>query len=413
MEITFSAVSCDSYGISMDDTFLYAEIEHLDAELASTPLILRPLDIYNVLIGKEERDEESRAYLDKIIAWFVQRYGEEAVWDGVLSRDPIFFRGRVHLLEITHGGVSEKQGHDTFLERLKEEGKPPSLEEWKYLARTALESSQDFSSLHNLEMTPSLLSTVQRELCRRAWFDLRSVGPLLQASGDIQGAIVHSHEAAEKFLKVALIHVGLPPDQLGKGKFRHNLDDLIDALTARQSKYAFLRKPAKELHGLMASMNARYSSLKRSMKDAVQAFRLARHCCSFVAQQIHLDKVRGVPDIALQKGRYYQDYAGRQYRFCGTVHDGDRQLALLYLLGAQDQGQTIDALGRYKLPCSFHYFMIDDRNDLRRLELRYQKIIRQRQNPAIRPDPETTVEVDKESFDAMVLVRAPVKPGRP
>jgi hypothetical protein len=52
------------------------------------PLILRPLDIYHVLIGKEERDEESRAYLDKITSWFVQRYGDEAVWDGVLSRDP-------------------------------------------------------------------------------------------------------------------------------------------------------------------------------------------------------------------------------------------------------------------------------------------------------------------------------------
>ena len=397
----------------MDDALLYAEIERLDAEMASTPLILRPLDIYHVLIGKEERDEESRAYLDKITAWFVQRYGDEAVWDGVLSRDPVFFRGRVHLLEIIHSGVSERRGIDTFLKRLEDEGKPPSLEEWKYLARTALESSQDFSSLHNLEMAPSLLSIVQRDLCRRAWFDLRSVGPMLQSSGDVQGAIVHSHEAAEKFLKVALIHLGLPPDQLGKGKYKHNLDHLMDALIARQSKYVFLRKPAKELHSLLASMNARYSSLKRSTKDATEAFRLARHCCSFVAQQIHLDKVRGVPDIALQEGHYYQDYAGRQFRFCGTVRKHDEQLALMYLLGAQDRGQTIDALVRLKLPCSFHYIAIDDQNDLRRLELRYQDIMaRQRQNPFIRPDPETNVEIDKEAFDAMVLIQIPLKPGR-
>jgi HEPN domain-containing protein len=396
----------------MDDTLLYPEIERLDTEMASTPLILRPLDIYHILIGEEERDEESHAYLHKITAWFVQRYGDEAVWDGVLSRDPIFFRGRVHLLEIVHNGVSEKRGLDTFLKRLEDEGKPPSLEEWKYLARTALESSQDFSSLHNLEMTPSLLSIVQRDLCRRAWFDLRNVGPLLQSSGDVQGAIVHSHEAAEKFLKVALIHVGLPPDQLGKGKYRHNLDHLMDALIGRQSKYAFLRKPAKDLHRLMASMNARYSSLKRSMKDAVEAFRLARHCCSFVAQQIHLDKVRGAPDIALQAGHYYQDYAGRQFRFCGTVSDDGEQLALMYLLGAQDRGQTIDALGRFKLPCSFHYTAIGDQNDLKRLELRYQGIVaQQRQNPVIRPDPEMSVEVDKEAFDAMVAIRTPVKPS--
>jgi len=236
---------------------------------------------------------------------------------------------------------------------------------------------------------------------------------MLQSSGDVQGAIVHSHEAAEKFLKIALIHVGLSPDQLGKGKYRHNLDHLMDALIGRQCKYAFLRKPAKELHGLLASMNARYSSLKRSTRDAIEAFRLARHCCSFVAQQIQMDKVRGVPDIALQEGQYYQDYAGRQFRFCGTIRTDDEQLALMYLLGAHDQGQTIDALVRLKVPCSFHYIAIGNQDDLRRLELRYQDIMaRQRQNPIIEPDPETNVEVDKEAFDAMVMIRTPLKPGR-
>jgi hypothetical protein len=58
----------------MDDALLYAKIEQLDTEMAETPLILRPLDIYHALIGKEERDEESLAYLRKITAWFIQRY---------------------------------------------------------------------------------------------------------------------------------------------------------------------------------------------------------------------------------------------------------------------------------------------------------------------------------------------------
>ena len=64
------------------------------------------------------------------------------------------------------------------------------------------------------------------------------------------------------------------------------------------------------------------------MKDSVEAFRLARHCCSFVAQQIQLDTVRGTPDIPLQEGHYYQDYAGRQFRFCGTVRDDGNGNAL-------------------------------------------------------------------------------------
>ena len=394
----------------MDDALLYAKIEQLDAEMAETPLILRPLDIYHALIGKEERDEESLAYLRKITAWFIQRYGEEAAWDGVLSRDPIFFRGRIQVLEIIHNGVSEKRGLDTFLKELEDNGKPASYEEWKYLSRVALESSQDFSSLHNLEMLPSLLSPMQRDLSRRAWFDLRNVGPLLHSSGDVQGAIVHSHEAAEKYLKIALLHVGLPPEQLGKGKYRHNLNHLIDALAGRQNKYVFLRKPANELHALLDSMNARYSSLKRTQKDAAQAFRLARHCCSFVAQQINLDRIRGAFDIGLQEGRYYQDSADRQYRYCGTRQKDGEQLALMYLLGAQDRGQTIDALVRFILPCSFHYFPITDLPTLQRLESRFREIMaRSRQDPRVQPDPGTTIDKDEESFDAMLIVRTPVK----
>jgi len=57
----------------MEDSLLYAEVERLDAEMAAVPLILRQLDVYHVLIGKEERDEESLAFLEKISAWYKQR----------------------------------------------------------------------------------------------------------------------------------------------------------------------------------------------------------------------------------------------------------------------------------------------------------------------------------------------------
>lgn len=67
----------------MEDALLYARIEQLDAEMAETPLILRPLDIYHALIGREERDEQSLAYLRKITAWFIQRYGEEAAYRSI------------------------------------------------------------------------------------------------------------------------------------------------------------------------------------------------------------------------------------------------------------------------------------------------------------------------------------------
>lgn len=46
---------------TMKSALPYAKIEQPDGGMAETPLILRPLDIYRALIGKEERDDESRS----------------------------------------------------------------------------------------------------------------------------------------------------------------------------------------------------------------------------------------------------------------------------------------------------------------------------------------------------------------
>jgi HEPN domain-containing protein len=395
----------------MEDSLLYAEVERRDAEMAAVPLVLRQLDVYHALIGREERDEESLAFLEKISAWYKQRYGPEAAWNGVLSRDPIILRGKLQVMEIIHSTVKPRSGLEIFLEQLTQEGKPASPEECRYLAVNSLESSGDFSALHNLEMAPSLLTAEQRALCRRAWFDLRNVTSVLEGSSDVQSAIVHAHEAAEKYLKVALLHEGLPAKSLGKGKYGHDLNKLISELSARHQKYGYLQKPAHELHSLFSSMNARYTTLKRSIKDAVQAFRLARHCCGFVAQQIELDKLRGSRDVDFVLGRFYQDSAGRQFRFCGFKQDQDKSLACMHLLEATDRGQTIDLLANFLLPCSFHYRLITDVQDIRRLEKRYAQIALQdrqrRQN--VQGRPEVSIEHIRESFDGIISIRTPIK----
>jgi hypothetical protein len=53
---------------------------------------------------------------------------------------------------------------------------------------------------------------------------------------------------------------------------------------------------------------------------------------------------------------------------------------------------------------------ITDLQICKRLEQRYQSIMaQQRRKPIPRPDPNTTVEMDHEAFDSMVLIRRPVK----
>lgn len=331
---------------------------------STVPLVLRQLDIYHSLIGNEERNESTLGYLSKISAWFHERYGTAAAWDGVIGRQPIVLRGRLQTLQVRHPAVNAKSGISDLLEELRSHGPELSPEEQREVAIVHLESSADFSALHNMEMRPSLFSEEQRGLSRRAWFDLRNAVTVLESSVDIQGSIVYAHEAAEKFLKIALIHEGYAYSKLGKGELKHDLNSLIKSLFGKHRKYKFLKRPARDLQELFGSMTTqRYESVNRSLSDAVEALRLARHCCSFVAMQVELDDERGAPDVTFKPGRYYQDYSGRQYRFCG-FEDGSmgEVLCSLFLLEASDQGHTIDALAKFKAPCEFHYKEIKDRS---------------------------------------------------
>jgi HEPN domain-containing protein len=356
----------------MDDATFFAEIERLDAEMLAVPMELRQLDIYHALVGREQRDESALESFNKISAWYLQRYGTQAKWDGVIGRQPLLLRGKLHVLEIRHSNVNPKSGLADLLETLQLEGNPTSPEEYRYLTMSFLEGTADFSALHNIEMRPSLLSPEQRSLLRRAWFDLKDATAVIESSSDVQGSIVHSHEAAEKFLKVALIHEGYAFKELGKGTLRHDLNNLIKALVVKHSRYDFLKKPAKDLHSFLDSMSARYTSLRRSLADAVQAFRLALHCVGFIAVQIELDAERGARDLDFELGHYYHDCTGRLYRFCGYEKNAQgEQLCRLFLLEATEQGHTIDALITYKAPCGFHYAEIRDQQTIARLEARY------------------------------------------
>ena len=397
----------------MDDQTLFVEIERLDAELSSVPIVLRQLDVYHALVGLEDRNEVALAYFDKISSWYRQKYGARAAWDGTIARQPVLIRGRLYILEVRHSSINPNDGLQELIETLKAQGPPVSPEEYRTLATSFLEGSGDFAALHNLEMRPSLLTAEQRSLARRAWFDLRNAAVVLENTGDVQGSIFHAHEAAEKFLKAGLIHEGYAFVSLGKAKLRHGLNEIVGALAAKHSKYRFLARQARDLSDLLDSMSARYTCTRRSLADAVEAFRLARHCCGFVASQIELDHDRGTRDITFQSDCYYEDYSGRQFRFCGySRNDSGDILVHLYLLEASARGHTIDALVRFKAPCSFHYKAITDQKTIERLELRYRSLLRRERSNRDAPPISATVEKVHESLHAVASIQIPLNKGR-
>lgn len=176
-------------GGKLDDATFFAEIERLDRDFTATPLTIRQLDIYHALIGSEERNETTLGYLNKISAWYQQKYGSAAAWDGVIGTQPIYLRGRLFLFQIRCPEVNPKSGILDLRERLDREGPPVSPEENRQLGVAQLESSSDFSALYNMEMRPSLFSSEQRALSRRAWFDLKNAVNLLETSTDIRGQL--------------------------------------------------------------------------------------------------------------------------------------------------------------------------------------------------------------------------------
>jgi hypothetical protein len=134
----------------LDDATFFAEIERLDQEFSATPLAIRQLDIYHALIGSEERNELTLGYLEKISAWYQQKYGAAAAWDGVIGVQPVFLRERLFVFQIRCPEVNPKSGILDLRERLNREGPPISLEENRQLGIAQLESSADFSALYNI-----------------------------------------------------------------------------------------------------------------------------------------------------------------------------------------------------------------------------------------------------------------------
>ncbi len=119
--------------------------------------------------------------------------------------------------------------------------------------------------------------------------------------------------------------------------------------------------------------------------NAVQAFRLARHCCVFVAQQIELDKLRGGRDVDFVLDELYRDSAGRQFRFRGFKQE-QGYIACQYVPAGGEGSWSDDRFtGQLSVATQLPLQAVTDVQDIRRPEKRYAHIApqdRQRRSSA-------------------------------
>jgi len=362
----------------MDVQDLDRKLREIDQDLSRRgfPVVQRALYAFSVLApDPDKRTQYAEDLFDHIADWYFCKYGNQAIWDQTIGEQPVIIRDAVYVARIPFTDRNRVVGiTDQIKDVPAEITRSFTEDEVRYVASTCLEAFSDYSALYNLDTRPSLLRVDQWQLVRRAKFDVKAAALLLKEAEDTQGSITHSHQAAEKFMKSALLGFGVDT-KIVRRRFSHNLGKIYNELVARHRKFKHLGNAATALDQLLESMDIRYAEIPRSARDAVAAFGAARHICGFIAQQWQLDAERGTPDHKLQPGRFYQDYSGRTYRCVAIERNRKGELvARMFLLEHNFGGMVLDAEMTCKADVGHLYVELTQTETLQRLETRYRSL---------------------------------------
>jgi HEPN domain-containing protein len=318
-----------------------AQLENIDNELTSAgvPLRYRPLDCFKKLYGSVPDGPQREKLFDPITEWYLKKYGEAVRWDGVIARFPILIKGVVFLGQARFVAEQEilapfEEGIEglskDLAQRLIPEEKRPIMEKLTF-------GSRSFYSLHNLLIDDDWLAETERNLVRRALYDLENAAVTLKHTGDTQAAIVQAHEAAEKYLKAALRKGGSTKPLKAYG---HDIPKLFKDLLNTESRYSCLSLPVANLQKLSPSMELRYSNVPRSLEMAVEAYHGALYVCGMVAQMWLFDKARGTTKSRFKECSFYLDGANTTF-YCKKVQ-GDSAVLTLFRSSKYTGSQMAD-----------------------------------------------------------------------
>jgi HEPN domain-containing protein len=298
---------------------LNSRLEEIDAELEAQalPLKYRPLEGLKKIYGDLPDGPLRGSFFDSIAGWYRDRYGKRAEPDGIIGRVPVLLRGEVYLVlvPLTEGDtvvqlVDQIDGLPT------EVGASLSREEFEAIARKAAGATVSFQKLYNLTVEDGFLDAVERGLVWRALFDIEAAATTLRHVGDTQNAIFQFHQAAEKFLKVALRRAGSTTDLKRLG---HNLPAVFAELKSLGGRYSWLESSVDALQALAPNMEIRYSVVPRRLENAIEAFHAALSICGALAQMWLFDTKRGSDNSRFSPGCFYVDGTQGTY-FCKSTH---------------------------------------------------------------------------------------------
>lgn len=296
---------------------LFSRLHDIDEQFtkSSVPIRLRPLEAFKVLHGSMPDGERRNALFAPIAAWFIERYGNRAQWDGVVARVPFLVRGNLYMLAVPYISADTVLRLTDFIEGLSQDIIDSlTPEEMATSLETAMLCTSAVHKIYNLTVDDIHFSSEERELLRRALFDLENASTSLKMNEDAQGAVFNAHAAAEKLLKIGIKRAGISRDLIS-----HKLPQIFERLVGLRKTYSWLHSSVDALHNLAPDMNIRYQLVPRSLSEAVSAIYISLKICSMLAQVWLFDLARGSEKSAFVPGRFYVD-GSRATFYCDRLH---------------------------------------------------------------------------------------------
>jgi hypothetical protein len=293
-------------------------IEELDREFAQEglPLKYRPGECLKLIFGHVPDGTLRQKLFESIYVWYSAKYGAQAQWDGVLGRIPVLIQGQLFLSAIYFRIEDTIRDYRDSIEELPESlFNSMGFKEFEDISEKQAIASLSFNAIYTLRNDDHRFSQKERDLIRRAQFDLDNAPFSLKNNQDTQTAIFQSKEAAEKFLKVALLRSG---SKKSPEDFKHRIQALFNEVVACAPRYRWLKKPIASIQQNAPDMTVRYKTVPTTTPSAISTFTSALHVCGVLAQMWNFDHERGSERAEFQAGKFYRNHAGL-FHWCKSV----------------------------------------------------------------------------------------------
>lgn len=277
---------------------LNAEIETVDGELATNnaPLLGRPFETYRRLVKRFGIAGHPFApfgieLFQEILDWYSQRYGQQMNPDLKLGEKPVWIRGVAYFFKFPVGYGTVRGNVFAQIQGITPDLlKALTQSEQDAIAVAFEDGYKQVAVIETMALCALRVNPDVCEIVSQGRKDLSHGVVILKDGAELQGAVFHAHQAAEKFMKGALAQsTDDTVDNARKqfGKYGHDLAEGLKALRAADNRFSAVEPEVNALQAYVPVMTTiRYKEQDITATDAARATNAAFVVCAFVGDKL-------------------------------------------------------------------------------------------------------------------------------